>query len=145
MSNIVPVVVKCGKWPCFPSKRGVFVLEASCPYQRRGFPVCGLVRMYSWRGQLWSDEATDEAATAATSADGLGKCHAHYNINALYNAFGRIHRRAHTHAHTPGHMKQRIVRALLFSAVSPGLPVVRSCFGFSSDALVKRGALCLAR
>lgn len=49
------------------------------------------------------------------------------------------------HAHTLGHMKQRIVLALLFSAFSLGLPVVRSCFGFSSDTLVKRGALCLAR
>lgn len=94
MSNIVPSSVESGH--VFPQKEG-FVLEVSCPYQRRGFPVCGLLRMYSWRGQLWSDEATNEATTAATSADGLGKCHAHYNINALYSAFGHID----THMHTP--------------------------------------------
>lgn len=130
------------------SQRGAIVLEVPCPHQQRGFPVCGLVRQYSWRGQLWSDEAM----TATTWADSLRKCHAHYNINALYNAFVHIdtrghitHTPTHTDTHTRRQMKQRIVWALLFSAVSLGLPVVRSCFGFSSDALVERGALCLAR
>lgn len=88
---------------------------------------------------------TEGAKTAASSADGVRKCHAHYGANTLHNAFilTRRHRRTH-HTHTQ--MKRRIVWEPLSSAVSQGLPVVGSLGALvlsSCQELWLRGELCV--
>lgn len=88
---------------------------------------------------------TEGAKTAASSADGVRKCHAHYGANTLHNTFilTRRHRRTR-HTHTQ--MKRRIVWEPLSSAVSQGLPVVGSLGALvlsSCQELWLRGELCV--